>query len=70
MRVEGDPGWLEQQARRCRRLAASTTDGATAKTLTLMAAEYEREAARAATTIVEQIPGRATGRTKSHSRRS
>lgn len=57
MRVEGDPGWLAQQARRCRRLAASAIDRRTARTLSLMAEEYEREAATAVPTIVEQAPG-------------
>lgn len=49
--------WLRGQARRCARLAATTTDQRTAKTLTLMALEYEREAVALETLIIaEPIP--------------
>ena len=43
MRLE-DPAWLREQARRCRRLASTTTDQHTANTLKLMAGEYEQKA--------------------------
>lgn len=42
----GHVDFLLGQAQRCRRLAASTTDDRTARTLALMAAEYGDEAAR------------------------
>ena len=43
MRLE-DPAWLREQAKRCRRLCATTTDTKTAETLRLMAHEYEQKA--------------------------
>ncbi|HEY0326309.1 MAG TPA: hypothetical protein VGC46_10105 [Allosphingosinicella sp.] len=46
MRVE-DPAWLREQARRCRWLAANSTDPDTVNTLRLLAREYERKAAAA-----------------------
>jgi len=43
MRFE-DSTWLREQAKKCRRLAATTSDEQVAETLTLMARDYERKA--------------------------
>ena len=43
MRFE-DSIWLREQAKKCRRLAVTTSDKQVAETLTLMARDYERKA--------------------------
>ena len=54
MRLD-DPSWLRDQAQRCSRLAATTTDQRTATTLKLMAAEYEQQAVTLETSIVAEV---------------
>lgn len=60
-----DPSWLGEQAARCRRLAAATSDSRVAETLKQMAADYDAQAAALAANAaitVEQMPDESDAR--------